>query len=64
MYSAAFSPDGRRVVTASYDKMAKIWNATTGKVVHTLKGHSGWVYSAAFSPDGRSVVTASGGMTA
>ena len=37
--SAAFSPDGRRVVTASWDDTAKIWDAETGKELLTLKGH-------------------------
>ena len=33
VWSAAFSPDGTRVATASLDKTARVWNATTGKPV-------------------------------
>src|SRR3989304_2079265 len=57
--SASFSPDGRSVVTGSWDGTARIWDAATGAFVRTLQGHQGMVYSASFSPDGRSVVTAS-----
>jgi WD40 repeat protein len=56
--SAAYSPDGSRIVTASYDGTAKIWNATTGDRLHTLPGHHGMVWSAAYSPDGARIVTA------
>jgi TIR domain/WD domain, G-beta repeat len=46
--SAAFSPDGKRIVTASEDKTARIWNAATGKPIgEPLKGHQGWLMSAA-----------------
>jgi WD40 repeat protein len=31
VWSAAFSPDGKRAVTASYDKSARLWDANTGK---------------------------------
>ena len=37
--SAAFSPDGTRVVTASDDQTARLWDAATGKALVTLEGH-------------------------
>jgi DNA-binding beta-propeller fold protein YncE len=62
--SAAFSPDGQRVVTASDDKTARLWEAGSGKEIAVLKGHTGPLRSAAFSPDGQRVVTASVDRTA
>ncbi len=63
MRSAAFSPDGARVVTASND--ARVWDAATGKEIAMLRGHvQPVVLSAAFSPDGARVVTASDDRTA
>jgi WD40 repeat protein len=60
---ASWSPDGRRVVTASEDKTAWVWNADgTGEPV-VLRGHGGAVESAAFSPDGGCVLTASDNST-
>jgi len=62
--SAAFSPDGTRIVTASGDKTARIWDAATAKEIAVLRGHDGFVTSAAFSPDGTRIVTASADKTA
>jgi len=59
VWSAAFSPDGTKIVTASSDKTAKVWDAATGKELATLRGHTNSVTSAAFSPDGTKIVTAS-----
>jgi WD40 repeat protein len=56
---AAFSPDGKRVITASEDNKADIWDAETGKHLTSLIGHEGFVWSAAFASDGARVVTAS-----
>ncbi|WP_165917318.1 caspase family protein [Flaviaesturariibacter aridisoli] len=49
----AYSPDGKRVATASGDHTAKIWDAATGALLADLKGFQGSVYKASFSPDGR-----------
>src|SRR5262249_51323678 len=60
VYSAMFSPDGKRIVTASWDKTARLWDAETGKPIgEPLKGHTDFVPRAAFSPDGKRIVTAS-----
>ena len=65
VWSAAFSPDGKRIVTASEDKTARVWDAESGKPIgEPLKGHEGAVTSAAFSPDGKRIVTASEDKTA
>ena len=55
---AAFDRSGKRIVTASYDKTARIWDVATGRQIAMLKGHHGAVERAGFSPDGRLVVTA------
>jgi eukaryotic-like serine/threonine-protein kinase len=62
--AAAFSPDGARVVTASADKTARVWEAATGNELITLRGHEAEVFSAAFGPDGLRVATASADKTA
>ncbi|MHC4067723.1 MAG: protein kinase domain-containing protein, partial [Planctomycetota bacterium] len=59
VWSASFSPDGTRIVTGSYDKTAKVWDAATDSELATLCGHSGPVTSASFSPDGTRIVTRS-----
>ena len=65
MFSAAFSPDGKRIVTASRDNTARLWDAETGKQIgEPLEGHTNGVMSAAFSPDGKRIVTASWDKTA
>jgi hypothetical protein len=49
---AVFSPDGTRIVTASYDGTARVWDAATAKEIVVLHGHKQSVTYAAFSPDG------------
>ena len=56
--SVAFSPDGRRLVTASRDNDAILWDVETGRQLSVLRAHFGPVFDAQFSPDGRWIVTA------
>lgn len=68
--SAAFSPDGRCVVSAlssvkrANKAVANVWLADSGEQCLSLDGHSGTVFSAAFSPDGSHILTASRDCTA
>jgi hypothetical protein len=62
--SVAFSADGTLVVTGSQDRLAKVWEAATGRERFTLRGHSLPVRSVAVSSDGTRIVTGSDDQTA
>jgi WD40 repeat protein len=55
----AFSPDGKLVVSASWDKTVRLWDSATGMALHTLEGHLDIVRAVAFSHDGKLVASAS-----
>ena len=57
--SLAWSPDGKRLATAGVDKMAKVWDAASGRELLTLRGHTKSVLSVAWSPDGKRLATGS-----
>jgi WD40 repeat protein/serine/threonine protein kinase len=62
--SVAFSPDGRWVLTAGEDQVARVWDVATGEPVGQAMGHQDTLLRATFSPDGRRVLTASDDGTA
>ena len=62
--AAAYSPDGGKIVTASADRTAKVWDAAGATELLTLSGHTAPVRSVAFFPDGQRIVTGSWDQTA
>jgi WD40 repeat protein len=64
VFSAAWSPDGQRIVAAFQDDTARVWKAGDPAEPIVLRGHQTWVFSATFSPDGTRIVTASEDKTA
>jgi WD40 repeat protein len=68
VYSVAWSPDGKQIVSASLDQSLKLWDATSGALVKEFKkydekafpkGHRDGVFCAAFSPDGKLIASGS-----
>jgi WD domain, G-beta repeat/APAF-1 helical domain len=55
----AVSPDGRFIVSASFDDTLKVWDAATGAERLSLTGHTGMVTSCAVSSDGRWIISSS-----
>jgi WD40 repeat protein len=60
---AVFAPDGARILTASADETARLWDHD-GKPLATLRGHTGRINRAVFAPDGGRILTASEDNTA
>jgi len=58
--SVAYSPEGTHIVSGSWDRTIRVWNATTGQcVAGPLQGHTSSVTSIAYSPDGTYIVSGS-----
>ncbi|CCD26604.1 Rsa4p NDAI_0I00350 [Naumovozyma dairenensis CBS 421] len=55
----AFSPDGRYIVSASFDNSIKLWDGRDGKFISTFRGHVASVYQVAWSADCRLLVSCS-----
>jgi WD40 repeat protein len=71
IYSLTFTPDGKQVLSSSYDNSIKLWDVAAGTLIKEFKGHKEKefekghqepVYTAAFSPDGKFIASGSSGL--
>jgi WD40 repeat protein len=61
--SVAWRPTGTCLASAGKDRTILVWDASTGKVLCTLKGHTQWVDQISWSPDGKRLASCSGDKT-
>src|SRR6185295_5512930 len=59
VFSVAFSKDGKRLASASFDHTIKLWDVSSGKVSRTLTGHRTKVLTLAWRSDGRTLASGS-----
>ncbi|HKB06519.1 MAG TPA: WD40 repeat domain-containing protein, partial [Gemmataceae bacterium] len=58
-YTLDFAPDNKTLAVAGYDRVIRLWDTDTLKVIRELKDHSDTVYGVVFSPDGKLLASAS-----
>jgi hypothetical protein len=59
LYDAEWSPDGKLLATAGYDRLVLIWNAADGKLLRTLDAHKGAIFDLAWHPQSQLLASAS-----
>ncbi|NEO67537.1 MAG: peptidase C14, partial [Moorea sp. SIO4G2] len=50
---------GKQIISGGIDKTLRLWNTKSGKLIHTLEGHTAPVYAITFSPDGNKILSGS-----
>jgi hypothetical protein len=58
VFSVAFTPDGNRLATGSFDHTVGLWDVASHQKLKTYTGHSDFVYAVAFGPDGKKLASA------
>jgi WD40 repeat protein len=59
VWAIAYSPEGTRIATGSWDTTIKLWDAANGREMMTLRGHERHIHDLVFSPSGAYLVSCS-----
>jgi dynein assembly factor with WDR repeat domains 1 len=57
----SFNPQGTKILTASADKTARLWDPETGECKQILEGHTDEIFSCAFNYEGAIIITGKSG---
>ena len=52
----ALTPDARKAISGSWDKMVRVWDLESGVCLNVLEGHTNYVFDVALTPDGRKAI--------
>ena len=59
VWSVAFAPDGLTLASGGVDRLVRMWDIETGRLLRSLRGHTADIRSVVFTPDGQTLATAS-----
>src|SRR5258707_3734958 len=59
VWSVAFAPNGLTLASGGADRLVRLWDIETGRLLRSLKGHTADIRSIVFTPDGQTLATAS-----
>ena len=59
VWSVAFAPDGLTLASGGAERLVRIWDIETGRLLRSLRGHTADIRSVVFTPDGQTLATAS-----
>jgi WD40 repeat protein len=59
VWTVAFAPDGQMLASAGVDRLVRLWDIETGRMLKSLRGHTDDIRAAIFTPDGQTLATGS-----
>src|SRR6476660_3793332 len=58
VWSVAFAPDSLTLASGGVDRLVRLWDIETGRLLRSLRGHTADIRSVVFTPDGQTLTTA------
>ncbi|HSK72972.1 MAG TPA: DUF4365 domain-containing protein, partial [Pyrinomonadaceae bacterium] len=59
VFTVTITPDGKQIISGSFDETIRIWDLDSGRCLKTLKGHTSAIWVATITPDGKQIISGS-----